>query len=266
MSLSVNNIAKLILTTVLALTMVACVTVTESRITKKKSPEKAVENYTELGMGYLERNRPDLARKRIEKALSIDDKYAPANDVMGLLWQTEGEFDLAEEFFKKAISQDKKYTRARHNLGNLYLQLKQYDQAEKELLRAANDRYYDDRSLAYNDLALMYFRQGRPEDAIKYYKETLRLSPYNAQALVNVSTLYFEQQNYDESLRYFNRLDRLAERDQISHTSHSLWLGIQLATINADTERAIALASDLKRNYPESSQYKLYQESLSGAK
>src|SRR5690554_5832151 len=107
MSLSVNNIAKLILTTVLALTMVACVTVTESRITKKKSPEKAVENYTELGMGYLERNRPDLARKRIEKALSIDDKYAPANDVMGLLWQTEGEFDLAEEFFKKAMSQDK---------------------------------------------------------------------------------------------------------------------------------------------------------------
>src|SRR5690554_7050214 len=132
MSLSVNNIAKLILTIVLALTMVACVTVTESRITKKKSPEKAVENYTELGMGYLERNRPDLARKRIEKALSIDDKYAPANDVMGLLWQTEGEFDLAEEFFKKAMSQDKKYTRARHNLGNLYLQLKQYDQAEKE--------------------------------------------------------------------------------------------------------------------------------------
>ncbi|HUH58211.1 MAG TPA: tetratricopeptide repeat protein, partial [Pseudomonadales bacterium] len=168
--------------------------------------------------------------------------------------------------FKKALSQDKTYTRARHHLGNLYLQLKQYDRAEKELLRAANDRYYDDRSIAYNDIALMYYRQDRLEEAIQYYKETLRLTPYNAQALVNVSTLYFEQQNYEESQRFFNRLDRLVERDQINHTAHSLWLGIQLATINADTERAIALASDLKRNYPESSQYKLYQESLSGAK
>ncbi len=266
MSVSINSIAKLIITSLLALTLVACVTVTESSITKKKSPEKAVENYTELGMQYLERNRPDLARQRIEKALSIDDKYAPANDVMGLIWQTEGEFDLAEEFFKKAMSQDKKYTRARHHLGNLYLQLKQYERAEKELLRAANDRYYEDRSLAYNDLAIMYFRQDKIEQAIEYYKETLRLSPYNAQALVNVSTLYFEQQNYEESKRFFNRLDRLVERGQMTHTSHSLWLGIQLATINADTERAIALASDLKRNYPESSQYKLYQESLSGAK
>lgn len=266
MSASANSMAKLILTTVLSMTLLACVTVTESRITKKKSPEKAVENYTELGIGYLERNRPDLARKRIEKALSIDENYAPANDVMGLLWQTEGEYDLAEEFFKKAMKEDKTYTRARHNLGNLYLRLKQYEQAEKQLLRAANDRYYDERFIAYNDLALMYYRQGKTEDAIKYYKETLRLTPYNAQALVNISTLYFEEQNYKESQRYFNRLDRLVERGQMNHTAHSLWLGIQLATVNADTERAIALASDLKRNYSESSEYQLYQESLSGAK
>lgn len=266
MSVTVNNIVKLIITSLLALTMVACVTVTESRMTKKASPEKAVENYTELGLGYLDRDRPDLARKRIEKALSIDNKYAPANDAMGLLWQTEGEFDLAEEFFKKALSQDKSYTRARHHLGNLYLQQKRFEQAEKDLLKAANDRYYDDRSLAYSDLAMMYFRQDKLDDAIKYYKETLRLSPYNAQALVNISTLYFENQNYDESQRYFNRLDRLVERGQMIHTAHSLWLGIKLSTIKQDTERAIVLATGLKRNYPESSEYKLYQESLSGAK
>src|SRR5690554_7468094 len=80
MSLIIKHIGKLLVTSALALSLVACVTVTESRITKKASPEKAVENYTELGLGYLERNRPDLARKRIEKALSIDSKYAPAND------------------------------------------------------------------------------------------------------------------------------------------------------------------------------------------
>lgn len=266
MSLTLKRATQLLVSSLLAFTLASCVTVTKSSITKKKSPEKAVENYTELGIGYIERNRPDLARNRIEKALSIDAKYAPANDAMGLLWQIEGEFDLAEEFFKKALSQDRKFTRARHHLGNLYLQLQQYEAAEKELVRASGDRYYDDRASAYNDLALMYFRQDKVDAAIKAYKETLRLSPYNAQALVNISTLYFEEQNYNESQRYFDRLDRLVKREQMNHTAHSLWLGIKLATINAKTERAIALASDLKRNYPESSEYKLYQESLSGAK
>lgn len=266
MSLIIKHIGKLLVTSALALSLVACVTVTESRITKKASPEKAVENYTELGLGYLERNRPDLARKRIEKALSIDSKYAPANDVMGLIWQSEGEFELAEEFFLRSMKQDKSYTRARHHLGNLYLQMKQYERAEQELDRAAKNPYYDGRALAYNDLALMYYRQNRLDEAIDSYGETLRLSMYNVQALVNISTLYFEKQDYQKSQHYFDRLDRVVNRGQTNHTAHSLWLGIQLATINQNTKRAISLASVLKRNYPESNEYKLYQESLSGAK
>lgn len=263
--MKVNMLSRLLLLTVV-LSLSACVTVKESRLTKKASPEKAVENYTELGLGYLERDRPELARKRLEKALAIDNKYAPANDAMGLLWQVEGEYDLAEEFFKKALSQDAKYTRARHHLGALYSQLKQYPKAEKELKRASADRYYAGRAQAYADLAMLYYHQDNSELAINTYKETLRLSPYNAQALVNVSTLYFEEQNYPESQRYFNRLERLVQREQTQHSAHSLWLGIKLATIAQNTERAIALASDLKRYYPDSQEFKQYQESLSGVR
>ena len=122
----IGSVLVLIVSTALA----SCVTVTESRLTKKKSPEKAVENYTQLGLGYLNRNRPDLARKRLQKALSIDEDYAPANDAMGLLWQSESEFDLAEEFFKKAINEDSSFLIAQHHLGRLYTQLKRYDDAE----------------------------------------------------------------------------------------------------------------------------------------
>ena len=142
-----------VLVLLVSLTLASCVTVTESRLTKKKSPEKAVENYTQLGLGYLNRNRPDLARKRLQKALSIDDSYAPANDAMGLLWQTESEFDLAEEFFKKALREDSSYVLARHHLGRLYTQLKRYDDAEDELRKVAENPYYEGRASASNDRA-----------------------------------------------------------------------------------------------------------------
>ena len=66
------------------------------------------------------------------------------------------------------------------------------------------------------------------------------MAPYNAEALVNGSTLLFEAQRYEESLKYFDRFDRLVQREQAAHNAHSLWLGIKLLTIQQDTRRTIA--------------------------
>ena len=258
-------IFRVIVAAVLALTLASCVTVEESRFTKKKSPEKAVENYTQLGLGYLQKGHPDLARQRLQKALSIDDDYAPANDAMGLLWQSESEFDLAEESFKKAMSSDSSFTLARHHLGRLYSQMKEYKDADKELRKVAEDRYYENRAAAYNDLALNFYRQGKHEPAIEAYNQTLRLSPYNGDALVSISTLLFEAGRYDESYKYFDRFDRVVQRKQSQHSAHSLWLGIRLANIRQDTKHAVTYATALKRDFPKSSEYRQYQDSLSGA-
>ena len=56
-----------------------------------------------MGLGYLNKGRPDWARDRLKKALDINPNDPEANDAMGLVWQAEGELDLSEEFFKKAI-------------------------------------------------------------------------------------------------------------------------------------------------------------------
>ncbi|MDF1764637.1 MAG: tetratricopeptide repeat protein [Oleibacter sp.] len=243
----------------------ACVTTTDSRLSKKASPEKAVENYTQLGLGYLQRGRPDWARERLHKALEIDPDDPAANDAMGLVWQTEGELDLAEEFFKKALKEKSDFVTARHHLGRLYMQTGRFKEAVQPLETAANDRYFNNRVEAYSDLALNYYRMDMPEQAITAYLQALRLAPYNVDALVNASTLLFEKQNYDESLKYFDRFDRLVQREQTLHTAHSLWLGIRLTTIKLDTARSIQFASELKRRFSNSNEYRMYQESLSGS-
>lgn len=246
------------------LALSACVTTTESRFTKKASPEKAVENYTQLGLGYLQKGRPDWARDRLHKALEINPDDPQANDAMGLVWQTEGELDLAEEFFQKAISEDPSFTLARHHLGRLFSQTKRYKDANPYLEAAANDRYFNNRVGAYNDLALNFYRMDNPDAAIDAYSQSLRLAPYNVDALVNISTLLFEAQEYEDSFKYFDRFDRLVSRGQTKHTSHSLWLGIKLLTIQQNTGRAIELAGELKQRFPKSTEYRLYQESLHG--
>lgn len=255
----------LTLTLVVVTSLSGCVTVTQDRFAEKASPEKSVDNYTQLGLGYLQKGRPDWARDRLQKALEIDPDNAAANDAMGLVWQTEGELDLAEESFDKALKSDSGFTQARHHLGRLYMQTGDFAKAEKLLKKTANDRYYNARVQAYSDLGMTHYRLGNPALAIDAYKESLRLAPYNVDALVNASTLLFEQQQYEESQKYFDRFDRLALKDQTDHSAHSLWLGIQLANINQNTSTAARLATELKKNFPQSHEYRLYQASLAGA-
>ena len=199
------NVFRLLIVSLAVLSLQACVTVEESRFSKKASPEKAVENYTQLGLGYLQKGRPDWARDRLQRALEIDPNDPQANDAMGLVWQTEGELDLAEDSFKKALREDPKFTLARHHLGRLYARMKRYKEARDLLSEVANDRYYNNRVGAYNDMALNFFRMGNSQGAIEAYTQSLRLAPYNVDALVNISTLLFEAQRYDESLKYFDR-------------------------------------------------------------
>lgn len=264
--MSVSNrfrtLAALLLATIVSS---GCVTVTESRFSAKASPEKAVDNYTQLGLGYLQRGRTDWARQRLAKALEIDPNNPAANDAMGLVWQSEGEDDLAEEYFKKSLSNDSSYTQARHHLGRLYLKQGRYADAADLLHDVVDDRYYDNRVAAFNDLAITTFHQDKRTEAIDVYMRALRLAPYNVDALVNASTLLFEEQRYEESQRYFDRFDRLVERDQTDHTAHSLWLGIKLATISQQQKRAIQFAADLKQQFPDSDEYRQYRESLDGA-
>ncbi|MGB1092763.1 MAG: tetratricopeptide repeat protein, partial [Oceanobacter sp.] len=156
-------------------------------------------------------------------------------------------------------------TLARHHLGRLYNQLKRYEEAVTWLQQATGDRYYEGRPGAFNDLALNYFRLGKLDEAIDSYRQTLRLAPYNPDALVNLSTLLFERQEYKESQKYFDRLDRLVQRESTLHTSHSLWLGIRLNTIFQNTAKVIGLAKELQTRFPKSNEYRLYQKSLSDA-
>lgn len=246
------------------LTLTACVTTTESSFTKKASPERSVENYTNLGLGYLQQGRPDIARQRLRRALEINERSAPANDAMGLVWQAEGEPDLAVEYHQRALRSDRRYTPAHHHLGRAYGQLGQFNLAERHLLQASGDRYYDRRVDAYNELAMVYYRQEQETNAVDAYLEAIRLAPFNVEALVNVSTLLFEIQQYAESQRYFDRFDRLSERQQTQHNAHSLWLGIKLAAIAQDTQRSIRLGTQLKQAFSDTEEYRLYQQSLTG--
>lgn len=242
----------------ISLTNNGCVTVTENRYSDRKSPEKSLVTYTQLGLGYLQRGRPVWARQRLQKALQIDPKYPPANHAMALVWQFEGEYALAEEHFLLALRHDKKFTMATHHLGRLYAEMGKRKQAELYLSRATEDQFYENRPMAFNDRALNFYRGGDIKSATTSYTEALRLSPYNADVLLNISMVYFESQQYSDAYRYYDRFLGLTERKQVSHSARSLWLGIQLADQAGQTKLSEELAAELKQSFTASTEYQRY--------
>lgn len=245
-----------------SLLMSACVTTVESRLTRKADPEKAVDNYTKLGLGYIQQGRYDRARARLNRALEIDADYAPANNAMALLLQSEREPELAEEYFLKSINLDDEFSQGQYNYGMFLMQQRRYEQACQHLKNAAQDVEYQQRGKAYQNLGLCYYRNGQTDLAITTYERMLKVQRFNAPVLVNLSTLLFEKRRYNEAQQYFDRFTRIVERNQSQHSANSLWLGIRLGRLNQKEKVVKQLATQLKANFPQSAEYQLFKDTL----
>ena len=240
----------------------ACVTTIESRLTRKADPVKAVDNYTQLGLGYIQQGRFDRARARLNRALEIDPDYAPANNAMALLLQSEREPELAEQYFLKSIDLDDDFSQGQFNYGMFLMQHNRYGEACKYLKQAAEDVEYPQRAKASQNLGLCYYRDGQVDLAITTYERMLNASRFNAPVLVNLATLLFEKRRFDEAQHYYDRFTQIVERKQNQQSANSLWLGIKLGRINQDGQAVKEFAAQLKNDFADSSEYQLYRETL----
>jgi type IV pilus assembly protein PilF len=245
-----------------SLLLSACVTTIESRLTRKADPVKAVDNYTQLGLGYIQQGRYDRARARLNRALEIDPDYAPANNAMALLLQSEREPELAEEYFLKSIDLDDDFSQGQFNYGMFLMQHNRYGEACQYLKQAADDVEYQQRAKASQNLGLCYYRDGQVDLAITTYERMLKASRFNAPVLVNLATLLFEKNRFDEAQHYYDRFAQIVERKQNQQSANSLWLGIKLGRINQDGKAVKKYAAQLKSEFSESSEYQLYRETL----
>jgi len=257
-----NRISSIITLLLITLMISGCVTTVESRLTRKADPDKAVENYTQLGLGYIQQGRYDRARARLNRALEINPDYPGANNAIAILMQVEGEPEEAALYFEKTLELDDEFSKGHYHYGLFLMQNKDYEKACQHLKQAAQDIEFQQRGNAYTNLGLCYYRKGDTANAIKTYQRTLKVQRYNAQALVNLSAVLFEEAQYKESQQYYDRFQQLVERKQSRHTANSLWLGIKLAEVQGSSKKAAQLATKLGQNFPDSNEYKLYKKSL----
>ena len=240
----------------LVLFLSACVTVTESRFSKKANSNKAAESYVALGVAYMTQGNMALARQKLDRALELEPENISAHSAMATYWLERGEEPLAVKEFKIALDLDDSHSPSNYHYGRYLMVYKQDKRACGYIAIAASDVNYSARSLANESLGKCWIINGQPSKAIDAYEKAWVLNSESVPACFNLASIYYKRHRFDLALRWFKRFESSLKASNSKHSAASLKMGWRLAKANRDKNAADNFAFKLKKRFPKSREYK----------
>ncbi len=196
------------------------------------------------GRGYLEdyQNQDNLenALTEFQRAIDIDNNYAPAYAAMGLAYNSGFQLknrdkdwvEKAKTRCEQALAITPQLAEGHTCLGNVFVSTGRYEDAVQEFQRSLELDHNSDatlRSLAaayqkigkasaaeaayskavslrpnywgvYNDFGAFYFAQARYADAVEMFKKAIRLAPLNSSLYSNLGGMYMALGQYQNAV------------------------------------------------------------------
>lgn len=225
-----------------ALAVSACVSTGGPRGADAREAARA---NTELGAGYIRRGRNDAAREKLEKALTLDDRYAPAHSTYALLLARQGEDAGADNHFRQALRLAPEDPDIRNNYGAYLCARGRADAAVEQFARAAEVPGYVGRSTALTNAGLC-LRDADPARAEGFLRRALEANPQNPTAMAQLAWVSYRQGEYMSARAFLSRYDRIADP-----SAEVLWLGAQTEAALGDHQAAAEYRNQLAAQYPD---------------
>ena len=245
------RIDKLAATLLLLGLLQACVAVDGQQTQNQKASAVNVQ----LGIGYLQQNKLELASEKLEKAIRQDPDSASAHNAYAILQDRLQQFDKAEYHYKRATQLDPKDSQAANNYGAFLCRNGRELEAEEYFLQATKNPLYQTPEFAYTNAAICLLKIGRVEPAREYLRKALAAKSDFATALLAMADIFFEEGDYDAARLYIDRYHLVARP-----SAKSLWLAIR-NTLELDSGADVTeYAERLKEEFPDSKEYKAWQQ------
>jgi tetratricopeptide (TPR) repeat protein len=152
----------------------------------RKDPAN-LENRVVLGYTYYLKGDHDDAIKQFDYVLEQDKNYYDAHYNMGLVFLKEERFNEALIAFEKCVKIAPKDFKGHVQMGIAYRGLEEYDKATKSL-EQANKLAPTNSDIIYQ-IGMVAEAQGKYEDAIAIYKDSLQYDPLFKDALDGLDRL-----------------------------------------------------------------------------
>lgn len=219
------------------------------------APRDRARIHTELASTYIQTGNLGVALAEARTAVAADSGYAPAYNVLGLVYMELHENAQAEQAFERSLRLNPDDADANHNYGWFLCENRREEESLHYFLRAVRNPLYAAPQKSYVLAAVCAQRKNNDRDALEFLQRALRLDPNYLPALLNLAQLKYRLGNLDEARVLIGRYNKL-----VDPTAQSLWLALRIERKLGDYATATSYANQLRRRFAGSKEYQEMQK------
>lgn len=211
--------------------------------------EAAVANLN-LGAGYLQQGRLDLAVERLQRALAQNPRLVQAHSTIALVYDRLGDLEQAEMHFQRATELDANDGGAA-NAYAVFLCSRQnrWTDAAPYFRRAVADARYPTPEAALTNAGVCARSAGDLDAAAENFRAALARNPTFRDALLNMMDLSYQRGDFLQSRAFVQRY-----LDAHAATAPVLWLCFNVERELENAAAANRCATQLRSSFQNSSE------------
>jgi tetratricopeptide (TPR) repeat protein len=136
------------------------------------NPE-VVDSQFEMGMQLYQNGEYESAKEVFDDIIASDPNNVASYDARGSVYTALGDYENALNDYSQAIGLDASFPYAYYNRGRVYSLLKRDEEALSDLQRSAELGTYLLGYQAYGNIGLIYHRQGKYNQALEAFEESI---------------------------------------------------------------------------------------------
>lgn len=168
---------------------------TTGALDREPSGDAAEYNY-ELGRKYLQNEKYELARDRLQRALEIDSRMAKAHMALGMTYEALDNPRLATQSYETAVRMAPRDFNILNGYAVFLCKQQDYPAARRYFEKAANHPENDDAEHTFTNAGLCMAQKPDLDAAEMFFREALDRKATYGEALLQLCLLKFQQQDY----------------------------------------------------------------------
>lgn len=209
--------------------------------------------HVELGQAYFQVARYGVALDEAKAAVYYDPGYAPAYQLMGMVYMYLEDNAVAAANFERALQLAPGDPEIMNSYGWFLCSTGKENAGLNMLNSAARNPYYQAPSRALTNAGLCHLRLKNDAAAEASFLRAADADNTNAQAIYHLAAITYRRGAYEASRRYIAALHQMGEP-----TAESLWLAIRVEHQLGDRSAEASFVQQLRRRFPGSAEYQAF--------
>lgn len=210
--------------------------------------------HTELGSGYYGLGKLGIALDELNEALKSDSKYAPAYNILGLVYMEMRDDAKAEENFRRSLDIDAANPEAHNNYGWFLCLRDRADEAIGHFMTALRNPLYATPEIAYLNAGLCSLKKGDQRNGEEFLLRAIKFPNVPPQALFQLAELNLRRGAYGDAQFYLERYLKATPA-----SPEGLWLGARIAHRYGKRDLEASYGAQLKSKFPDSREALAYR-------